>query len=110
MFVWPEHTVRAVGPHHVESEPGYHTVDIQCRKVEGAFTATVDLTTAWLAHYVTKSREDFARKVARGSAMAETGKTWSFFDAVEQHSTEVCPFVESYEYAAAELTYFQVNQ
>lgn len=35
-----------------------------------------------LFHYVTRSRDDFAAKHARGSGMSRTGKSWVFFEAI----------------------------
>lgn len=44
---------------------------------------------AFLAHYVTKSKEEYEAKMLRGNAM-NSNKGWSFFEEVDKLSTERC--------------------
>ncbi len=44
-----------------------------------------------LYHYVLKSWEDFASKMARGSP-TENRKTWEYFDIIDSQATETCEF------------------
>ncbi len=44
-----------------------------------------------LYHYVLKSWEDFATKLARGTP-TENRKTWEFFDTIDSQATNTCDF------------------
>jgi hypothetical protein len=46
--------------------------------------------TVALFHYATKSREDFAAKVARGSAMSAAVKRWEWFDQLAECAPLLC--------------------
>ena len=65
-------------------------VDTALREVDGPVNAAIRSDQVLLFHYAIKSREDYAAKMARGSAMGNH-KTWAFFDKVDAACTERCP-------------------
>lgn len=50
-----------------------------CRRDAGFLRSTASVAKVALFHYATKSEQDFAVKMQRGSAIEGKGKPWSFF-------------------------------
>lgn len=64
-----------------------YPVDVCGKRLDGPVaidfeTAKPPFAPAFLAHYAIKSREDYSKKMERGSAMGNR-KTWEYFDSVE---------------------------
>lgn len=58
----------------------------------GPFHLPVELDVAYIAHFFTKSREDWHRKVRRGSAM-HNNKNINLFEVYDAEATDKCPKV-----------------
>jgi len=80
--------------------PQPFAVDVQGDRIDGPYSRVapgerapkVPHAPAFLAHFVLKSKEEYAAKMLRGNAM-KSNKGWSFFDEVDKMSTERCPEV-----------------
>ena len=59
-------------------------------RVDGPFSETISFQKYVLYHYVTRSLEDFKRKMARGSANLNIAKTMTFFNGVNKQATAFC--------------------
>ena len=69
-----------------------YPVDVRGRRLDGPVAADFESATppfspAFLAHYAIKSREDYRKKMERGSAMGNR-KTWEFFEGVDSRAKE----------------------
>jgi hypothetical protein len=75
----------------LSASPPY-PVDVSGKRLDGPIakdfaSASPPFFPAFLAHYVTKSREDYGKKMERGSAMGNR-KSWEFFDGVDSRAVE----------------------
>ena len=59
-------------------------------RVDGPFTKTISMQKYVLHHYVTRSLEDFERKVARGTAHGAVSKDIGFFKGVNKEAKSLC--------------------
>ncbi len=67
------------------------TEQFQVMPSDAPRTTSVSVKKIALYHYVLKSWEDFASKMARGSP-TENRKTWEFFDLIDSQANETCSF------------------
>lgn len=54
----------------------------RCYRDAGSMRFPPSVDKVALFHFTTKSHEDFAAKLSRGSAMTHRGKNWRFFERV----------------------------
>ena len=81
---------RASGdPHHFLYHEGKTAVNEKFEIVEGPRSSHHAISRVALHHYVTKSRDEYQKKIERGSAM-KNFKTIEFFDKVETDAVEEC--------------------
>ena len=76
-------------PHHFLYFEGKTAVNEKFEPVDGPRSGHHDISRIALYHYVTKSRDEYMKKIERGSAM-KNFKTLEFFDKVETEATEEC--------------------
>lgn len=67
-----------------------YPVDVRGKRLDGPVAGDLDKTAppfspAFLAHYAIKSREDYGKKIERGSAMGNR-KSWEFFGRVDSRT------------------------
>eukprot|EP00981_Chlorochromonas_danica_P010440 scaffold3227_cov188-Ochromonas_danica.AAC.26 len=95
----PDHQVKTIAnlhyvdqvhsPHDFTYKEPYYAVDENYQRVDGYFNHNASFQKAFIHHYVIKSVEDFAIKLARGNAWGGRRKQWIFFekeDARTRHS------------------------
>ena len=76
-------------PHFFFYNEGKHAVNEKFEVVEGARTQKNVIDRVVIYHYVTKSKEEFKNKAARGSGM-KNHKPEGFFDAIERLAVDDC--------------------
>ena len=76
-------------PHHFLYFEGKTAVNDKFEVVDGPRSSHHEISRIALYHYVTKSRDEYRKKIERGSAM-KNFKTIEFFDKVESEATEEC--------------------
>lgn len=76
-------------PHHFLYYEGKTAVNERFEAVEGPRSSQNQISRIALYHYVTKSKDEYRKKIERGSAM-KNFKTIEFFDKVETEATEEC--------------------
>ncbi len=81
---------RMEGPHTALYTHQRFAVDENMLRVDGPFSETISMQKYVLHHYVTRSLEDFERKMARGAAHGCVPKTMDFFHGVNQQATSLC--------------------
>ncbi|CAL5224099.1 g6728 [Coccomyxa viridis] len=79
------------GPHHFTYYEGKYAVNSAGEKVLGPVASRVITDRIVINHYVTKSLEDFQRKMARGSGMRNR-KDMTFFQRVQLMATQQCTY------------------
>jgi Glycosyltransferase family 92 len=79
-IVDPRRVVGCDNPHFLHYASTDCAVDEQGRKVRGAFSETVSVERLRLNHYWSKSRSEFARKLAKGRADSTSRRSWEEFD------------------------------
>ncbi|MEA2154219.1 MAG: hypothetical protein QOE11_359 [Solirubrobacteraceae bacterium] len=79
-IVDPRAVTGCSNPHFLQYAGGAAAVDELGRPVHGPFSATVSVARLRLNHYWSKSRSEFAVKMARGRADAPTFRSWAEFD------------------------------
>lgn len=105
----------AQDPHSPAYLPGHHAVNTDKQFVHGPYSLTPRYDIAWVAHYRTRSREDFEVKTARGHPDRDASKKLDkdFFERVDKESTVNCSglvrgFIE--DPAVEELTNDSVHE
>lgn len=76
-------------PHHFQYCEGKTAVNEKFEPVEGPRSSHNEISRIALYHYVTKSRDEYNNKIARGSAM-KNFKTLEFFEKVEEEAIDEC--------------------
>ena len=76
-------------PHHFLYFDGKTAVNEKFEAVHGPRSSHHEILRIALYHYVTKSRDEYRKKIERGSAM-KNFKTIEFFEKVETEATEEC--------------------
>ena len=76
---------------HVTAQAGRYAVNSAGEKVLGAVASRVVTDTIVLNHYVTKSLEEFQRKMERGSGMRNK-RDMDFFQLVELMASQACTY------------------
>ena len=76
-------------PHFFHYNEGKTAVNEKFDVVEGARTRKNEIERVVIYHFVTKSKEEFKHKAARGSGM-KNHKSEGFFDAVDRLAVEDC--------------------
>ena len=76
---------------HLYVQEGKHAVNSAGEEVTGARSARVVTDTIVLNHYVTKSLEQYQRKMQRGSGMGNR-KSMEFFELTQLMATERCTY------------------
>ncbi|KAI8466105.1 MAG: hypothetical protein J3K34DRAFT_524780 [Monoraphidium minutum] len=76
-------------PHEAALRPGATIVDADGAPSSAPKSSSARWRSAALYHYVTKSRTEFAAKVARGSGAGNV-KTWEYWDYLEPLATATC--------------------
>lgn len=89
------HTHSCNGAHAFIYEPGYTAVNVRRQHVPHAFSAPPDWSKIYLYHYVTKSRQDWHDKVARGAGDG-TRKPTNYYEYVDRQSTADCLALRKY--------------
>ncbi|KAL3142312.1 hypothetical protein ABBQ38_002653 [Trebouxia sp. C0009 RCD-2024] len=76
-------------PHHFQYLEGKTAVNEKFEPVEGPRSNQNEISRIALYHYVTKSRDEYKKKIERGSAM-KNFKTMEFFEKVEEEAIHEC--------------------
>lgn len=79
-----------ITPHHFRLAKNKTTVTETHEVIPGPFAVTASTENISLHHYVIRSEEDFAKKVAKGGELGSL-KDWKFFGIVVKTSLEICP-------------------
>jgi len=79
-IVNPRAVAQCTNPHFLQYAGGAPAVDELGRAVQGPFSETVAVERLRLNHYWSKSRSEFALKMARGRAAAMSSRSWEEFD------------------------------
>ncbi len=79
-IVDPRRAVGCGNPHFLDYAGADSAVDEQGREVRGAFSSTVSVERLRLNHYWSKSRSEFARKLAKGRADSTSRRSWEEFE------------------------------
>lgn len=98
----PKFTVRSGGnPHEFRYKPGYFAVDTNYTRVTGPFNPKIFATpdpvvysVMYINHYNLKSREDYARKVAKGKADNSRPSAAWLFNATDNSAANECGFLQ----------------
>ena len=76
-------------PHSAVFMAPHYAVNTNFTRVDGPFSRPAVFDVAYLKHFQLKSRQDYARKLARGQ-VDTSQKGWKYFDVVEKEATEHC--------------------
>jgi hypothetical protein len=79
-IVDPRRAVGCANPHFLDYAGAQSAVDEQGREVRGAFTESVSVERLRINHYWSKSRSEFAEKLAKGRADSTSRRSWEEFD------------------------------
>eukprot|EP00953_Heterococcus_sp_UTEX-ZZ885_P038475 19740-Heterococcus_DN1.PRE.4 len=90
---------RSGDPHHFEYHDGYSAVNADFKPIVGPFNEPPTWTGWHLRHYVTKSREDYERKMKRGAGDGMI-KPPAWFDYIQDNTKDVCLPLAQLTYAA----------
>ncbi|PRW59940.1 glycosyl transferase family 2 [Chlorella sorokiniana] len=86
----PALTVQPPSPHNAFYYGGCHAVQTDGTRVDTFASDRVADERLIIYHYITKSQEDFDRKMARGDGMGRRDRKQDYFDNVQQKATEQC--------------------
>lgn len=85
------YAVAVLGPHHFQYKPGFYAVNTDGDRVPETNSLVHLEDVLVLNHYFSRSKEDFQRKIERGSAMGRR-KNWTWWETVNSLAVEECTY------------------
>jgi hypothetical protein len=77
--------------HYFFYPPPYYAVNTQKERIDGwTNPSTAAYNIMFINHYILKSREDYAMKIARGTADGGKRRTWEEFDEIDAQANLEC--------------------